>query len=321
METKSSNILVGGVVLALIVALFGFILWLSQVSGAKNQSFDVFFKEVSGLAVGAQVQFSGVPVGTVKEIKLLPKQPEFVRVRIAVDEGVPILQGTTATISSVGFTGVSIIQLDGAIRGAPPITQVGPFGVPVIPTRPGALGQLLNSAPELLEHVSTLTQRLGEMLNDQNQRSIQGILANSNRVTKSFADRSEEIAATVAETRYAVRELGLAADKFAGLADSSKRLLDDQGKPLIADLRKAVAHASETLSTIDDTVKTAKPAVNTLSTQTIPQVGQLINDLRDVTSNLGAISAKLDQDPAGALIGGRRLPDYEPGKQSDAKKK
>src|SRR5688572_19836248 len=102
MENKSSNILVGGVVLALIVALFAFILWLSQTGGKEAQRFDIFFKEVSGLAVGSQVQFSGVPVGAVEEIKLLPDQPEFVRVRITVDEEVPILQGTTATISGVG---------------------------------------------------------------------------------------------------------------------------------------------------------------------------------------------------------------------------
>ncbi len=320
METKSSNILVGGVVLALIVALFAFILWLSQVSGGDKQRFDIFFKEVSGLAAGAQVQFSGVPVGAIEEIKLLPNQPEFVRVRITVDEGIPILQGTTAVIAGVGFTGVSIIQLDGAIKGAPPITQPGPYGVPVIPTRPGALGQLLNSAPELLERISTLTQRLGLLLDDRNRKSIGGILANSERVTRSFADRSDEIAATVAETRFAIRELGIAADKFGGLADSSKNLLDNEGRPLVADLRKAVAHANQTLANIDETTNAAKPAIKTLSTQTVPEVGQLIRELREVTSNLGAVSAKLDEDPAGALLGGRRLPDYDPGKQANGKK-
>lgn len=315
MENKSSNILVGGVVLALIVALFAFIMWLSQTGGKEAQRFDIFFKEVSGLAVGSQVQFSGVPVGAVEEIRLLPDQPEFVRVRITVDQEVPILQGTTATISGVGFTGVSIIQLDGAIRGAPPITEEGPFGVPVIPTRPGALGQLLNSAPELLERVSTLTQRLSEMLNDRNQRSISGILANTDRITRSFADRSDEIAATVAEARFAVRELGLAADNFGRLADSTTNLLNEEGKPLVADLRRTVARADSTLAALESTANAAKPAVNTLTTQTLPEVGQLIRDLRDTTQSLGAVAARLDEDPAGALVGGRRLPDYEPGKQ------
>lgn len=314
METKGSNVLVGAVVLALVVALFGFILWLSRVDTTEEKRYDIFFKEVSGLAVGSQVQFSGVPVGAVEGIHLMPKNPEFVRVRIQVNEEVPILQGTTATLSSVGFTGVSIIQLDGAIRGAPPIEEEGPFGEPVIPTKPGALGQLLSSAPELLERVSALTERLTRLFDERNQESIAGILDNTDRITRSFANRSDEIAATVAEARFAVRELGLAADNFGRLADSTTRLIDQDGKPLVADLRRTVNRADTTLAALEETVNAAQPGIKTFSTQTVPEIGLLVRDLRDVTGSLGAVAAKLDEDPAGALVGGRTLPDYEPEK-------
>lgn len=314
MEHKGSNVLVGAVVLALLVALFGFVLWLSRVDTTQEKRYDIFFKEVSGLAVGSQVQFSGVPVGAVEEIRLMPQTPEFVRVRIQVGEEVPVLQGTTATLSSVGFTGVSIVQLDGAIKGAPPIADEGPFGEPVIPTKPGALGQLLNSAPELLERVSALTERLTRLFDERNQQSIAGILNNANRISGSFANRSDEIAATVAEARFAVRELGLAADNIGRLADSSSRLIDQEGRPLVADLRQTVKRADQTLAALESTATAAKPGLETFSTQTVPEIGQLVRDLRDVTGSLGAVAAKLDEDPAGALVGGRTLPDYEPEK-------
>ncbi len=110
-----------------------------------------------GLAKGSGVSYAGVPSGQIKSIELWKKDPDFVRVRISVDPATPILQGTTATINSVSLTGPSEIQLDGAVRGAPPITcpeehpeTTCPEGVPVIPTKPGALGELLNSAPQLL---------------------------------------------------------------------------------------------------------------------------------------------------------------------------
>jgi len=316
LESKSSNILVGAVTIALAVGLFAFILWLSNSTGSDRKPYDILFKQsVSGLAVGSQVQFSGVPAGAVEEIRLLPDTPEFVRVRIAVDEKVPILQGTTATLDSVGFTGVAMIQLDGAIKGAPPIEEPGPYGAPVIPTKPGALGQLLSSAPELLERVSTLTERLSQVLDEKNQKSIAGILANTNRITGAFANRSDEIAATVAEARFAVRELGLAAGKFGDLAGTTNQLLDEQGRPLVADLRQTVQRADRTLAALESAANSAKPAVEQINTQTLPEVSQLIRDLREVTGRLGAISAKLDEDPAGALVGGRKLPTYDPEKQ------
>ena len=39
---------------------------------------------------------------------------------------------------------------------------------------------------------------------------------------------------------------------------------------------------------------------------------RLVLDLRQVAGSLGAVSAKLDEDPAGAILGGRTLPDYKP---------
>src|SRR3546814_19209496 len=86
-------------VLALLVAIAIFIVWVARVSGSDRKEYDIFFKQaVSGLARGSGVAFSGVPVGEVKTIALMPDTPEFVRVRISVNEEVPILHGTTASI-------------------------------------------------------------------------------------------------------------------------------------------------------------------------------------------------------------------------------
>lgn len=312
METRSNHMLVGGVVLVLLAATVAFIIWLSQVSGDDTKRYDIFFKQaVDGLAKGSAVSFSGVPVGQVESINLEPNSPEFVRVRIGVRSDTPVLQGTTATIQGVGFTGVSQIQLDGATRGAPPITQKGPYGVPVIPTKPGALGQLLNSAPELLERVSTLTERLGQLLDEDNQRSIKGILANTEEVSRSLADRAPEIAATMAEARLAIAEAGRAAAAFERVAASSDQLLNEQGRPLINDLRHTIRAAEGSMENLNAVISEARPGVQALTKQTIPEIGLLVRDLRETTENLNNITQKVDRQGIGGLIGGDKLPTYK----------
>lgn len=315
METRSNHILVGGIVLALVVALLGFIIWLSQAAGEDNKEYDVFFKQaVDGLARGSAVSFSGVPVGQIASINLEPNNPEFVRVRISVREDTPILQGTTATVQSVGFTGVSQIQLDGAVRGAPPITQIGPHGVPVIPTKPGALGQLLNSAPELLDRVSTLTERLTELLSDRNQDSIAGILDNMEAISRSLAERSPEIADTLADARIALRQAGDAAEEFGRVANSTDRLLNQEGQPLMRDLRLTIRAAERSLANVDAVVGEARPGVQALTKQTIPEVGQLVRDLRETAHNLREITGRVERQGVTSIIGGPNLPDYDPKK-------
>ena len=313
METRSNHILVGGVVLAMVAAVLAFIIWLSQVSGEDNKQYDIFFNQaVDGLARGSAVSFSGVPVGTVKVIALEPKTPEFVRVRIEVRTDTPILQGTTATIEGVGFTGVSQIQLDGAVRGAPPITQVGPYGVPVIPAKRGGFAQLLNSAPELLNRVSTLTERLTELLSDRNQASIAAILDNVETMSRSLADRSPEIAATLADARVAIRQAGAAAEQFGRVADSTDRLLNEEGQPLVRDLRQTVQAAETSMKNLDAAIADARPGMQALTKQTIPEVGQLVRDLRATTEALRSVTERVDREGAVSVLSGQKLPDYEP---------
>ncbi len=145
METRANHVWVGAVTLLLLAVLAAFIIWLAKLGEGEQHSYDIYFKQsVDGLAKGTAVSYAGVPAGQIKDIELWPKDPNFVRVRVAVDEKIPILQGTTATIQG-SFTGVSNIQLNGGVRGAPPIQEPGPDGVPVIPTKTGGLGALLNS--------------------------------------------------------------------------------------------------------------------------------------------------------------------------------
>src|SRR3954454_7204529 len=150
METRSNYVLVGAVTVALLVGLLLFFVWLAGLSNTATKCYDIYFPAVGGINKGTNVSFSGVPVGQVAKISLLPNRPEFVWVRIEVDNETPVLQGTSAQIKGVGFTGVSEIQLDGAVRGSPPIQQMGPQGCPVVPATSGGLGALLNTAPELI---------------------------------------------------------------------------------------------------------------------------------------------------------------------------
>jgi len=322
METRSNHVLVGAVTLILLLLLAIFAVWLSRWGSASAKEYDIFFKQsVDGLNKGSQVAFSGVPSGQVKDIALYRPDPQFVRVRITVNDDTPVLQGTTATIQGVGFTGVSQIQLDGAVKGAPPIKcpevhpqNDCPFGVPVIPPKQGGLGALLSSAPRLLERLTTLTERLTELLSDKNQASIAGILANTNRLTDALADRGPEIAATLAQTRVAIEQAGNAAQQIGDLAATSNGLLRDDIRPVVGNLNKAVMAAQHSMETLDATIGDAKPAIQGFSRTTLPEIDQLIQDLRVMAASLSNVAAKIDQGGAGSLVGSPKLPDYKPQK-------
>ena len=322
METRSNHVLVGIVTLALVAAVALFTVWITNLGSGEKKEYDIFFKQsVSGLNKGSNVSFSGVPAGTVEKIALWKPDPNFVRVRIKIDKDIPILQGTTASINGVGFTGVSEIQLDGAAKGAPPITEKGPEGVPVIPAKPGGLGELLNNAPQLLERLTTLTERLTELLGDKNQASIAGILANVQKLSGELSTQGPEMRATLEQTRMTIKQAGIAAEQagnaaeeIGGLANTTNGLLADDAKPLIADLRQTVAAAERSMNNLDQTIAAAKPGIENFSQKTMPEVGLLVRDLRRMSASLNAVATKLDQGGATSILGEPPLPDYKPRK-------
>jgi phospholipid/cholesterol/gamma-HCH transport system substrate-binding protein len=316
METRSNHIFVGGVVLALLAGLVAFTIWLAGLGGGATKEYDIFFKQsVEGLSRGGSVSFSGVPSGTIKAIELWKPNPEFVRVRIAVNEEIPVLVGTTASIQG-SFTGASSLLLDGAVHGAPPITEPGPgpAHVPVIPTQRSGLGALLNSAPQLLERLSGLTERLTEILNDRNQKSFGNILANTDRLTGSLAHSGPDIQAAIAQSKITLKQAGDAVAAISQLASSTNSLVNEEGRPMVADLRRTVTSAQKSLASLDMVLTEARPGIHALSNDTLPEVTQLIRELRTMSDSLGSVAAKLDQGGAGALLGGSSLPDYKPGR-------
>ncbi len=318
METRSNHVLVGAVVLILLAVLALFTVWIARLGGTKEKEYDIFFKQsVDGLAKGSSVTYSGVPSGQVKSIQLWRNDPQFVRVRISVNEDTPILQGTAATIQG-SFTGTSTISLDGARKGAPPIVcpendmaSQCPYGVPVIPTRTGGLGAILNSAPQLLERLSTLTERLTGLLTDKNQASIAGILQNTDRLTAALADRGPEIAATLAQTRIAIAQAGTAAEQIGALAETTNGILADDVKPTMVTLNETIRSARQSADTLNGAIQDARPGLQTFSKQTVPEINKLVFDLRQMSAALASVAEKVDQQGAGSLIGQQKLPDYK----------
>jgi len=307
--------MVGTVTVALLIGVLAFIVWLAGISGAATKCYDIYFPAVGGINKGSNVSFSGVSVGQVKKISLLPNRPEFVWVRIDVDQQTPVLEGTTAQIKSISLAGANEIQLDGAQRGRPAITQLGPQGCPVIPASSSGLSALLNSAPELLERIQRLTERLTELLSDKNQNSIADILENIDKTSKVLADRAPDLAAAMQDARTAVRQAGIAAQHVTILTDSTNKLVNEQGKPAAEDLRKAIASVQQAADNLDAMLSDARPGVQNFTKSTLPEANQLVHEMRDLTKSLKGVSERVEQGGIGGALGPEKLPDYKPGKR------
>lgn len=318
METRANHIWVGLVTLALLAATAILTLWIARLNQGELAEYDIFFKQsVDGLAKGSEVSFSGVPFGQVKNIELWERDPEFVRVRIAVDRKVPILQGTTASLQG-SFTGVSTIQLSGAVKGAPAIEcprenkrATCPEGVPVIPTKRSGLGEILSNAPLLLERLATLTERLTMVLSDKNQKSIENILTNTDKLSGNLADASPDVKRTMAELQATLRQANYALVSFEKLTNSADSMINDEGNGIARQMRQTLKSAEGAANELKVTLSEARPAARQLNERTLPAAEAAIRDLQATTKSLREVTDRINDQGVGGFVGGPKLPDYK----------
>ena len=234
METRSNYVMVGAVTVALLAGVLLFIVWLAGLSNKATKCYDIYFAQgVGGLNKGSNVSFSGVPVGQVSKISLLPNRPEFVWVRIEVDEQTPVLQGTTRADPRRRLHRRQRNPADGAVRGSRPISRSGRRAARWCRRATGGLGALLNSAPELIDRIQRLTERLTELLSDKNQNSIADILENIDATTAGASrERAPEMGrGDRATCGSRARNAGVAAQQHCGALRQHQPAGDEAGPP------------------------------------------------------------------------------------------
>ncbi|MFM9936555.1 MAG: MlaD family protein [Novosphingobium sp.] len=312
METRANHVWVGIVTILLLAGLAALLIWLARLSQHEQNEYDIFFKQsVDGVAKGSEVSYSGVPAGQVKDISLWEKDPSFVRVRIKVDRKVPILQGTTASLQG-SFTGVSTIQLSGAVKGAPPINEPGPAGVPVIPTKRSGLGELLSNAPLLLERLATLSERMTMVLSDKNQKAFSNILAHADTLTGNLAAASPEVKHALAELQITLKQATTTLQSVDKLAGSADTMINDQGSGIAKQLRDTLGSVKKAADELQAALGDVRPAARQLNERTLPATEAAVRDFEAATRSLRAVTDKIADHGVSSIVGSPRLPDYKP---------
>lgn len=112
MTNHTTEVLVGGVVLA---AAIGFFVYVTQVtgggpSGSAVATYSASFSSVEGVTVGTDVRLGGVKVGTVTDLSLNP-QTFLAETSFSVDSKIRLPEDTAVLISSEGLLGGSFVEI------------------------------------------------------------------------------------------------------------------------------------------------------------------------------------------------------------------
>jgi phospholipid/cholesterol/gamma-HCH transport system substrate-binding protein len=303
MDRDANYVAVGAFVLLVIAMAVSFVLWYTdQQDKHTYQRYEVYFEgTVSGLTAGSPVRYLGVDVGKVVRILLDPAQRRRVQVIVDVDSSAPIDGRTRASLSLQGVTGLLYIDLQEDKNVDVPAALAQGQHYPLIRSVPSNFDVLLSSLPALATHAIELVDHFNEVFSEDNVRNIRITLDNARLASERLPAAVRAAEALVADMRRASLQVEGAATAIRGVAADAAPDI----KATLANVRRVTESLTTTTAQLDRFVAQNEPGISQFTSQSLPELEQLLRESRAAASDFRDLSRSLKQNPSQLLYESR----------------
>ncbi len=301
MERNARIIMVTTFVVISLLGLVGFYQWIKGPD-PEDLGTDIailFDGSVSGLSIGSEVRYLGVPVGRVNSISLSREYPGRVDVTFGSQESLPPLDSMVALLEAQGITGLSIIELRDRTEETPG------FEVPdgVIPGYPSLFSQLAGSAGRITTSLENTLQRLDQLVSDEAAENLGITLAELRTLSENLATASAGIDELMASAGRVSTELESTLPEFRSVAQR----LDGEVLPTVAEAGRSLRSATDAVA---GTLGENGAELQALLTQELPALVGLTDDLAATLQELNTLLGNINDEP-GALLYGETIKEVE----------
>ena len=175
------------------------------------------------------------------------------------------------------MTGLAFVELTGGSRDSPSLQAQNKEEYPVIKSGPSLMIRLDSAITSLLSNLNRSSENFNALMDGDNRRAVKHALADLESGLGNAARTMENTALLSDELPQLAKRIQRSADAFDQMASN-------------------LAHASASASgTLD--------GAQQFTSETLPEVHQLVMEMRDLTNSLRRFSGELEQNPSALLYG------------------
>jgi phospholipid/cholesterol/gamma-HCH transport system substrate-binding protein len=308
METRAHYVAVGAFVLAVIVIGFIAVLSLGRVEFAQDlKRYYIFFKgSVTGLSKGSVVQYNGITVGRVVDVRVDPDDLEKIQVTVEIDKDlVPIKTDARAFVDTNLLSGVATIQIRGGTRDAKDLEPEPGHRYPIIAAGSSVFQHVTEAGPQLLDRLTVAVDNLNDLLSEQNRKAVSDSLQNVRTITEAFVAPSKEVSELVGNANKTVLEMTTLLDHIDH-GFTGKGGLKDEASQALGDFDRLAKNLVDTNRQLQLVLQENRPGLHEFTQSTLTQVSNLVSDMQRFIAGLTRFVSSVERDPARLLFGERR---------------
>ena len=268
---------------------------------------------VSGLIEGAPVEFHGVEVGHVRQVRLLDARTVQVLLRLRQDT--PVTSATVATISgrglaARGFTGYVYVSLDDTGPAGAALARRAGERYARIPAAPAQTVNLDTSIHQLDDSVRVVVALLQQALDADTLRSLKATAAHLEQVSGVLASDPARLRSTVRNVERASGQLGTLLRSGSDVADRMRDRVLPQVQDTLVRLDAAAGSATGALQQAEVAGKALVPmaqsgqsVMRSVESQLLPQARQALARTNQLLSTLDETADRVRERPSLLLWG------------------
>ena len=317
MEAEARYTIVGAVVLLMVCAIIGIVLWLQNYNQEDEFTrYQIHFENqrVDGLQVDGTVDLRGVRIGRVESYELADYVESGavinrVTVIISIDRNVQLFTNTVAIITRNLITGIAQISLvNQPSADALPLSVSAPgfsSGLPVIAEGRSDLDEIAGKVEYLGDMAAEIMVSLNRLLSIENTNSFISMIGNANQLLDNLNQRMDELDEVLTGLNEATASIDAAGGNVSILAENA----DGHIAQLTRDTRATIQQAELAMQNIAQAVAALEQQGDRLTGQ-MDRTGAVVSD--QVAAAVAELRIMLDsaattieqlQDPRSAVLG------------------
>jgi phospholipid/cholesterol/gamma-HCH transport system substrate-binding protein len=283
MEKDARYFIVGLLVSIGLITLVMFIIWLAGAQDTKNREiYTVYFTDpVSGLNKGASVQYRGVDVGKVLDIRLSKNREDLIKVNIAVDDTTPIRATTQATLAMLGITGLVYVELTTEPGDVKAPQRIQGEEHPVLQGSGTQVAKILQDIPKITQEILQVAEKLNQFFDAEHTELLSQTLKN----TESL---SRDLNGLLSEDN--VRHASETMENFSQISADAKDIADR--------FEQTANEIEEAVRALNDMVSSNQANVNRFTGEGLQSLTRTTKEAEKTVESIRSVTDQLRRDPS-----------------------
>lgn len=294
MENHAHAIAAVSFVLVILAGVVGAYYWFTAGKAEPRVYRIVASESVGGLQPSAPVTFKGLVVGHVQRVAFSDRHPAKVKIVFSVQRDALVTESTYAVLARQGIVGGTVLALKLG-EGSRARLETSRQSLARIPLREGYWAQLKSGALQSLNRISSVLDRLQQVLDQDNRQHFAAILAQLDQATQKFVKIERRLLPVL--------------NALPGLMDVVRQTLV-QSQTLLARASQLAQAARQPLKKVGAAADAMQAVMRTFQQQLLPDLSRLSDSLARTSRALRKLSQQLQAHPQSLLFG---APEPAPG--------